>query len=71
MVVLKKGMRPTKKKKLLFSKTKLKPMYQTKKKKKLVLFYKHENSFTKVCTKQALYFKARFAKGTKGTPVEK
>ena len=56
MAVLKKGMGPTKKK--LFSRTKLKLMYQTKKIwwGPQILFYKHENSFAKVCTKQTRCF---------------
>ena len=48
MAILKKGMGPTKKK--LFSRTKLKPMYQTKFFfwwGSRILFYKHENNFAK------------------------
>ena len=55
MAVLKKGMRPTKKnKKILFPRTKLKSVYQVKKFWWVlqILFYKHGNSFAKMCTKQ-------------------
>ncbi len=55
MVVLKKGMGPTKKKNKLFSKQN---WNQCTKQKKIwwgprILFYKYKNSLAKVCTKQA------------------